>query len=100
MNITIKQSGTVKNFDGVHHIEVPSQWSGDNEWVPDSKALTGIKKITENGTYYASDDNLAGYTAVVVFVKPTQVTGTNPADGQQYTVTRDEFGNLLYLPVE
>ena len=55
MNITIKQSGTTKNFDGVMHIEAPSNDSGEIEWIPDSQVVTGTKVITENGTYFASD---------------------------------------------
>ena len=98
MNITIKQSGTAKSFSGVQHIEAPSIGSGDVEWIPRDIVNTGIKYITENGTYRASDEGLAGYTAVVVNVSPTQATGVNPADGQRYTVKKDEFGNLLYIP--
>lgn len=98
MNITIKQKGTAKNFSGVQHINVPSQESGDTEWVPDAKALVKIKQIKANGTYRASDDNVAGYVAVVVNVDITKATGVNPSDGQRYTVTTDSFGNLLYIP--
>ena len=100
MNITIKENGTGENFSGVQHIEVPSKDSGSAEFIPEEGLVTGIKHITANGIYRASDDGFAGYTAVVVAVQPTKVTGVNPSDGQRYTVTRDEFGNLLYLPVE
>jgi hypothetical protein len=100
MNITIKEKGTAENFSGVLHIEVPSKDAGSVEWIPEEGHATGIKHITENGIYRASDDGFVGYTGVVVTVQPTQVTGVNPADGQRYTVKRDEFGNLLYLPAE
>lgn len=100
MNITIKKKGTAQNFSGVKHIEVPSQDSGSVEWIPEEGLVTGVRLITQNGIYRASDDGLAGYSGVVVAVQPTKATGANPDDGQRYTVTRDEFGNLLYLPVE
>lgn len=95
-NIMIKKVGTAQNFSGVTHITVPDEQSGDVDFVPLDDYKGGVKIITENGTYAASDDGLAGYTMVRVQVQPTEITGYK--DGQQYTVKKDSNGNLLWIP--
>lgn len=97
-NITIKQNGTAENFTGVQHIEIPSMDSGSTEWVPEEGGSNEIKQITENGTYLASSDGVAGWKVVFVNVPPTQITGTDPTDGQNYTYFVDGFGNLIKIP--
>ena len=95
-NITIQKKGSAQNYSSVAHIMIPSQDSGDVDFVPLDDYKVGVKSITENGTYTASDDGLEGYTMVRVRVQLTEITGYK--DGQQYKVKKDNNGNLLWIP--
>jgi len=100
-NIIIKKNGVSQSFADIGYINTDSVDGGGDEWVPEDEYKTGVKLITSNGLYNPQDDGVAGYTAVVVNVPPLeQITGIDPADGKKYTITKDEFGNILKIPVE
>lgn len=67
------------------------------------------KNITENGTYYASQDGADGYSAVIVDVHPAPLTAmgidnsgwflsNNSAENQELTIGEDQNG--IYLERE
>ena len=97
-NITIQQGGTDQTFQGVTHIKIPSVEGGDTDWVPAESGSNEVKQIDENGTYSAASDSVDGWKVIFVNVPPTQVTGEDPDDGQQYTYMVDMNGNLIKVP--
>ena len=98
-NITIKDDGVAESYEDVSKITTKNIDSGSTDWIPEDDCATGIKYITSNGAFNASEDNLGGYTAVIINVSPTQVTGIDPETGEAVTVTTDNDGNIIYLPV-
>ena len=68
--------------------------------IVDAGTVMGTKNITENGTYYATDDGFDGYESVNVNVElelpPIEVsrrgTASDLASGKQFY---DEYGNLV-----
>lgn len=91
----------VKNNGGTYELEVQSSTSysitADDTYTyttTENNSVTlnvnvsggpvyGPKSITENGTYYASTDNLTGYNSVTVNIGNGVISNTN------YTVTED-----------
>lgn len=77
-NIAISEGRTAKTFYGVNKIHTPDTEGGSVTWIPedeaDDYAHLGAKTITENGTYSAAVDSLAGYSSVTVNV-PTGAGG-------------------------
>ena len=100
VDITIQQTGVAENYTGTAQIVVPSAEGSDTEWVPQAESQMGVKKITKNGTYFASSDNLKGYLGVFIAVPATQITGMDKTDGKHYTIKVDEFGNILKIPID
>jgi hypothetical protein len=92
-NIRIKQNGVVREFPSTQLIGTRTN-DGTGEWVPKDEHVTTIKQITLNGQYKASKDNVKGYTAVIVNVKRTKITGVDKEDGETYEVTVDNEGYL------
>lgn len=62
-------------------------------YVPSGTPTLGTKTITANGTYYASDDSLDGYSSITVNVANgmSVVETTDPGGGTIVTVTGQEF---------
>ena len=99
-SIKIKEDGTSKTFSSAVQINTNDIGSGSTDWIPEDETTTKVKRITENGTYTASSENVMGYSVVIVNVKPTQVTGVDVFDGKTYTVTVDSNGNLVRTLVD
>lgn len=99
-SIKIKEDGTSKTFSNAKQINTNDIGSGSTDWIPEDETTTKVKRITENGTYTASSENVMGYSVVIVNVKPTQVTGVDVFDGKIYTVTVDSNGNIVRTLVD
>ena len=91
-DIVIQIGGVSQDLDSVEEIRT-STGSGNTVWVPEDEKTLGVKTITANGSYEASDDGMYGYSKAVVNVPKKYVTGRG-ADGNDYTYSVDDEGNL------
>lgn len=101
-NITIQEGGVAKQLT-VDKLKTNLVNSGTCLWVPEDEVQLGTKTITENGTYNASSDGLAGYSQVTVNVAGgsgggpggpgSSIVGTDE-DGDESVVSVDEDGNI------
>ncbi len=103
-NITIKEGGVAKQLT-VDKLKTNEVGGGSCLWVPEDEVLLGQKTINANGTYKASDDGLYGYSQVTVS-NAGIASGTIPSgatlptgDGNEYSVTTDNNGNLDFLKI-
>ena len=107
-DIIIQEGGVNKNLNSIKKILTDEQDGGSCNWIPEDEAERGTKTITKNGTYKASDDDLYGYSKVIVNVKGgggssgassevgSSVVGTDPNDntGNEYAHTVNENGEV------
>lgn len=115
INNTIQEGGVAKQITS-DKLKTNLVGGGTETWVPESKL--GTKSITEDGTYYASDDGLVGFSSVTVNVSSssggsgsgsggsgsggsgsgsgsgTGTTGTGQ-DGNEYNYNTDDQGNIV-----
>ena len=91
-NITIQEGGVAKQLT-IDKLKTNLVGSGTCLWVPEDEVQLGMKNITANGTYKASDDGYYGYEQVVVSGVGS-VTGTD-GDGDEATVTTGGGGELV-----
>lgn len=101
-NITIQEGGVAKQLT-VDKLKTNLVGGGTCLWVPEDDVQLGTKNITENGTYNASSDGLAGYSQVTVNVAGgsgggpggpgSSIVGTDE-DGDESVVSVDEDGNI------
>lgn len=96
-SVIIVNNGTTETWSTVDTIRVNAVGGGTEDFVPEDETTTGTITITANGEYNAADDGLYGYSTAIVNV-PGMVTGY--IDGELYTVTVDENGDLVETPVE
>lgn len=71
-------------------------------WVPEDETRLGVKHITEDGTYKASEEGYYGYSEVTVNGIGT-VTGRDPDTGEEVEVRRDpDTGDIVssVIPTE
>ena len=66
-NIIIKEGGTNYQFTA-KKLKTDKVGGGSVLWVPEEETVLTEKRITEEGTYRASDDGYYGYSKVVVDV--------------------------------
>ncbi|MBR0367413.1 MAG: hypothetical protein IJH86_03345 [Clostridia bacterium] len=91
-NITIQEGGVGKQLT-VDKLKTNLVGGGTCLWVPEDDVALGSKRITENGTYRASDDGFYGYSQVTV--TGIGVATGKKQDGKEYTVMTDANGNLV-----
>lgn len=96
-NIVINNNGTTETWEAVDAIRVNAVGGGTVDYMPEDEIEFGIITINKNGMYEASDYGLYGYREVTVEVSGT-VTGY--IDGELYTVTVDEYGDLVETHLE
>lgn len=103
-NITIQEGGVAKQMT-VDKLKTNLVGGGTCLWLPEDEVLLGQKTINANGTYKASDDGLYGYSQVTVS-NAGIASGTIPSgatlptgDGNEYSVTTDNNGNLDFFKV-
>lgn len=95
-NIVIQEDGVSKNMtvDKLSTVEVGG---GSVSWVPEDEAVDyanlGELYADENGAYYSADDNVAGYSQVVVNNPAEYIVGID-SDGNMYKYTVDD-GQLV-----
>lgn len=102
----IKEDNKARQFASVQKVVINNTSSGTSLWVPEDIAETDELYVTENGVYCAYDDNVFGYSQVVVNVSESlndrsekdkaisKITGTNPDTGDTESYGVDEDGNL------
>ena len=105
-NPAIKEDNKARQFASVQKVVINNTSSGTSLWVPEDIAETDELSVTENGVYCAYDDNVFGYSQVVVNVPESlndrsekekaisKITGTNPDTGDTESYGVDENGNL------
>lgn len=105
-NPAIKEDNKARQFASVQKVVINNTSSGTSLWVPEDIAETDELSVTENGVYCAYDDNVFGYSQVVVNVSESlndrsekdkaigKITGTNPDTGDTESYGVDEDGNL------
>ena len=98
VDITIKQAGVAQDIDGATKIHVNKYGSGSTNYVPMSDVGLLPLSVTQNGTYKASDAGVYGFSQASVNVPKDRVTGK--INGDDYIITLDENGYLVYTPVE
>ncbi len=71
-NITIQEGGTPRTFGNVEKIVTNVVGGGTQNWIPEEEAAsyveTGELSVSENGTYYSSDEGYVGFSKVDVRV--------------------------------
>lgn len=103
-NITIQEGGVGKQLT-VDKLKTNLVGGGTCLWVPEDDVALGSKRISENGTYKASDDGFYGYSQVTV--KNAKIASGKIArgatlptgDGNEYAVTRDNNGDLDFVKI-
>lgn len=95
-NIVIQEGGLSKQMTA-NKLKTNLVGGGTCLWVPEDETKLGIKIITENGTYKASDDGYYGYSEVTVSGIGS-VTGTD-GDGDEATVTPGTDGELVITKI-
>ena len=88
----VKRVGTASAAGGVTVVETQDSHGGTIVEITGEVVRLGEKIITTNGTYSASDDNLTGYSQVIVNVPsdaPVLQTKTATPTESQQTVTPD-----------
>lgn len=102
-NIVIQEGGVGRQFTA-DKLRTNLVEGGTCLWVPEDERSVGTKRITENGTYSAAEDELYGYSVVTVNVPGgagsdtpggigSSVTGKD-SDGDSSVVTVDSSGNI------
>lgn len=87
-DIEITRNGVYKSSKyGYGRVEVDVQGGGDAE--------TGSITITENGTYYASDEELDGFDEVIVDVMSMNINGTTTVQGK--VMSNLSAGDTVYF---
>ena len=80
-NISSSSSGTRKGFVGVstsgttYYLNIPAGFNNAAQYYQIDPIGLGTKTVTENGTYYADDDDYQGYSSVTVNVSGGGSTG-------------------------
>ena len=94
-NIIIQEGGVGKQLTA-DKLKTNLVGGGTCLWVPEDETQLGIKHISENGTYKASDDGYYGYSEVTVSGIGT-ATGKDPdGSGDDATATVDpETGEIV-----
>lgn len=90
--ITIQEGGVGKQLT-VDKLKTNLVGGGTCLWVPEDDVPLGRKRISENGTFKASDDGFYGYSQVTV--RGIGVVTGKKQDGKEYTVTTDTNGNIV-----
>lgn len=102
-NIKITEGGIARAFGPVSQLNVFGQGGGIEPFVLDADVTLGTKNVVKNGTYAAHDDGVYGYSRVTVDCdqEADSISGKGP-DGNEYSVTKDEEGDLIItnVPVE
>jgi len=101
VNVTIAEGGQGRRMPSVSEIRTDNA-SGTDDWVPESEYLTGVKFISENGTYYAKDDGVQSWSKVTVNVPGAAAGMTIPtiADDYGIMVPTGETGDCMPTPPE
>lgn len=75
-NITIAEGTQAKNFNGVSKIRTNVIGGGTQNWIPEDEAgryaNLGDITISENGTYFADDEGVDGFSKVSVNVSGSE----------------------------
>lgn len=94
-DIKIKEGGVARTFGGLNKLIVPLSTGGESQWIPKASVDAPDKSVDKNGTYKASTDGVYGWAQVTVNVQQSDhITGTG-SDGNPYTVSVDDDGNLV-----
>ena len=105
-NPAIKEDNKERQFASVQRVVINNTSSGTSLWVPEETSETDELTVTENGVYCAYDDNVFGYSKIIVNVSESlndrsekdkaigKITGTNPDTGDTESYGVDENGNL------
>lgn len=87
-NITISEGTQAKNFNNVAKIRTNKIGGGNQLWVPEDEAKNyvdfGTLSTNENGTFYAEDEGVDGFSEVIVnvpTVEPILTTKTITENG-------------------
>lgn len=93
-NITIAEGTQAKNFNNVAKIRTNLIGGGTQNWVPEDEAgkyadLEDIS-ISENGTYYADDEGVDGFSVVRV----------NVSGGEGQLITKEITANGTYNAID
>ena len=105
-NPAIKEDNKARQFASVQRVVINNTSSGTSLWVPEETSETDELTVTENGVYCAYDDNVFGYSKIIVNISESlndrsekdkaisKITGTNPDTGDTESYGVDENGNL------
>ncbi len=98
--VRINAGSKARGFEGVDKLRTQLSGGGTCLWVPSYGVRLGTKRVTENGTYSAADEQLYGYSSVQVNVdaEVDQLTGKGQ-DGNDYSVTKNGSGGLVETKV-
>lgn len=91
-NIVIQENGVAKQLTA-DKLKTNLVGGGTCLWVPEDGTTLGVKTITQNGTYNASDDGYYGYSQVIVNGQGT-ATGTD-GDGDEAVAHTDPITGEL-----
>lgn len=101
-NITIQEGGVARTLSGVEKIVTNVVGGGTQNWVPEDEAAnyvtTGELSVSENGTYYASDDGYVGYSEVTVNT-PSRLTTKSITENGSYDASDDGFDGYSSVDV-
>lgn len=101
-NITIQEGGVARTLSGVEKIVTNVVGGGTQNWVPEDEAAnyvtTGELSVSENGTYYASDDGYIGFSKVEVDT-PSRLTSKTITENGTYDASDDGYDGFSSVDV-
>lgn len=102
-NITISEGLQAKNFSNVSKIRVNNIGGGTSDWIPEEEAgmYANLEElsVSKNGTYNASDEDVDGFSKVIVKVDPNVTTKTITKNGT-YRAKKDKVDGYSEVSVQ
>lgn len=102
-NITIAEGAQAKNFSNVSKIRVNNIGGGTSDWIPEEEAgmYADLEElsVSKNGTYNASDEDVDGFSKVIVKVDPKVTTKTITKNGT-YRAKKDKVDGYSEVSVQ
>lgn len=93
-NIVIQEGGVGRQLTA-DKLKTNLVSGGTCLWVPEDDVQLTTKTVTKNGTYKASKDGYYGYDKVIVNVAGGGSISGKGADGNEYSISVDENGNIV-----